>query len=249
MGTLSRLVLSLDPAAKIDFSALALVEEIIPPLPPALWQIPAGQHVVDGRDLLPAPIEREESVFFVRLLERHQGEPFRAVAARLAEIALGVRRLRPEAKFIVVVDQTGLGLPVVELCREQLRDARVPVRVTGAIFARGAHLRGKLGEPEIVVGKEVLVSALTALLENDRLRLPADHPLAPTLRRELADYSIRLRQSDGHAEFGALGSGQHDDLVTALALGCIGSWKPPVRVRAYVGPDDTMSTVFPSFDH
>jgi hypothetical protein len=179
------------------------------------------------------PVRQVDSVFFVRLLERAQGEPFRAIAGRVAEIARGVRQLKPASSLVVVVDQSGLGLPVIELVREELHLARVRVPVTGALFVHGERLRGRLGDPELSIGKERLVSGLTALMENDRLRLPAHHPLAGVLEQELKDYQIRVRASDGNAQVGAFGASQHDDLVTSLTLATLAVYKPPLVVKGY----------------
>jgi hypothetical protein len=100
---------------------------------------------------------------------------------RVAEGALALKAAELAPRL--VVDQTGLGLPIIELVREEVWHAGLRVPVTGAIFRQGASLRGRLGDPELSSGKERLVSGLTALMENDRLRLPAQHPLTGVLER------------------------------------------------------------------
>ena len=171
----------------------------------------------------------------LRLLERSQGQTFKAMAYRMAEIAVRLRHARPELPLAVVVDSTGLGLPFLELVQGEFRSAGVSSPIAGCQFVHGTTLRGRLADRDlsITLGKEALVSAFVGLMEHDRIHFPADHPLAGVLRQELADYHVKLRKSDGLAQFGAFGAGQHDDLVTAVALATVLPWKPPTMVRGY----------------
>jgi hypothetical protein len=232
MGPLSRIVVAFDPAQRRDFAAISLTEEVFPPVEPTRWQIPHRREIT-GHDLLPVRPRATDSIYFTRLIERSQGETFRSQAQRVAAIALGARMLRPNAALAIAVDRSGLGLPVVEMVREECVRAGVSAPISGVLFIAGSRLTGRLAdrEPDISLGKEALVSAMVGMLEQGRVRLPAAHPLAGVLKLELADYAIKVRESDGFAQFEAATG--NDDLVVALSLSVVPPWRKPTVIRAY----------------
>ncbi len=197
-----------------------------------------------------AVCELEKDTYIVRFLQRLPlGTAYPAVAERLAEIHSGVvarliqeqrqlpefmrdmlvtgRQLRgvltgmPErfaranAEVWLFIDATGVGLPVTDLLRD-----RIGAKNLSAIFLTGgdkceASPRARQGS----VGKAYLVSRLQALIQSQRIVLPETDE-ARALAEELAVYEIRVSE-DSSASFGAFKTGTHDDLVTALGLGCL----------------------------
>ncbi len=109
-----------------------------------------------------------------------------------------------------VVDQSGVGRPVVDLLR-----GRVPVMV-GVTITSGNDV-SRLGPREVGVPKVDLVSAVQVLLQTGRLTVDPATKDAGALRDELLAFTYTITES-GHIAMGA-GSG-HDDLVLALALAC-----------------------------
>jgi hypothetical protein len=76
----------------------------------------------------------------------------------------------------------------------------------------------------------ILVTTVQALLHDGRLLIQKDLPDAPALRAELEDFRATVTDS-GRWTFGAR-SGQHDDLVLALALAVWRAYKRrPMRVH------------------
>jgi hypothetical protein len=71
------------------------------------------------------------------------------------------------------------------------------------------------------VPKQDLIAYIQVLLEKGELRIARDLRGARMLLRELMDVQEKLKSS-GATRVGADGSGEHDDLVIALALAC---WK------------------------
>ena len=69
----------------------------------------------------------------------------------------------------------------------------------------------------INVPKQNLMAGVQLALENGELRIPKAMASAGTLMRELLDMRMSHREVGG-VRFGAERSGQHDDLVVALAL-------------------------------
>jgi hypothetical protein len=132
-------------------------------------------------------------------------------------IAADVRRFLAKPSLsgcTLVVDQTGVGRPVVELIRREgpASGRLVPVTITSGLGVSRAEDGG------YHVAKAVLVSTLQVLLQGKRLRFAEGLRETPTLLKELADY--RLRISAALNELYAAREGAHDDLVLSLALAC-----------------------------
>jgi hypothetical protein len=145
---------------------------------------------------------------------------------RVARVIAGLEALsevdrqanRPTfGRIDLVVDATGVGLAVVDLFRERrLR----PVAVT--IVAGDRQTEREDGV--ISVGKGYLIGKLQVLLQAGRLHLPST-PEAAVLVSELQDYQLDYTPA-GNVTFNAR-SGQHDDLVLALALAVAVDVPPP----------------------
>ena len=167
--------------------------------------------------------------FTCRFLERLAlGTPYPDVVRRVAAIqqnaAVRARQAVMDTTFTdaqvtvtTAIDATGVGQPVADLFRE----AGLPV--VSCYFTHGDRRTEANGQ--VTIGKAWLVSRLQALMQGDRLHLPASHPEARALTRELLDYEIRIDEN-ANDKYGAFRVGTHDDLVTALGLA--------------VGPGDSM---------
>jgi hypothetical protein len=123
-----------------------------------------------------------------------------------------------DAPIEVVVDQTGVGRPVVDLLREAGID---PIAIT--IHAGARVIR--VAEREFRVPKRDLVGAVQAAMQSRRLRAAEALPDWPVLKQELVAFKAKISLA-GHDSYGAGGGaddwragGAHDDLVLAVALG------------------------------
>ncbi len=179
------------------------------------WAMPAGERVVEPRDIL--PVTRTETSYTIRFLERLPlGTPYPQVAERLAVIVGGIMAMRPTS-LLLRVDATGVGRPVVDLLRQHpgLRGVHiVAVSIT-------AGDKWEPGGREATLGKAYLVSRLQALLQTGRIRLPRTAE-AQALAEELKNFEIRVSES-GRDTYGAFEAGSHDDLVIALGLATLQS--------------------------
>jgi hypothetical protein len=110
----------------------------------------------------------------------------------------------------LVLDQTGVGRPVVDMFRRAGLD---PIGVTitsGDGESRAAH-------NDYRVAKSLLVSRLQAALHEGSLKIAKELPDARALGLELQDFKATISES-GYTRFGAR-EGTHDDLVLAVAIG------------------------------
>ena len=149
----------------------------------------------------------------IRYVERVPlGTPYPKVVERVSEI---IRNPLLEGRSRLVADATGVGAPVVDL----LKAAHLPCSLTPVTITSGdrAHSNGEHWH----VPKQELMTNLLVLLEAGELSIPKRLPELWTLVRELSAVEIRHRPG-GVLKLGADGSGEHDDLVIAVALAC---WK------------------------
>lgn len=118
---------------------------------------------------------------------------------------------RRKAKLIV--DQTGVGVAVVDLFREApgLGNRLVPVTITAG---RSASLQP---DGSWHVAKIELASSLQAVFSSRRLQLAPSLPLAPIAAKELKAFTAKPTPK-GSETFESWREKDHDDLVLALAL-------------------------------
>src|SRR5262249_30072942 len=125
------------------------------------------------------------------------------------------------------VDHTGVGRGVVDLLKQSLTHI-VPVTITAgqtvSLTPDGAfHLP-----------KKELVTALQLLLQSRRLLVARTLRDAGVLVRELENFRVKITPAANEI-FGAWGTGQHDDLVVAVALAAWWSERPRVDGPIHVG--------------
>jgi hypothetical protein len=111
----------------------------------------------------------------------------------------------------LVVDASGVGMPVIDLMRAS--GARpVAITITGGKTIAAA--KGGLRVP-----KRELIVNLAQLLESGRLRI-GDLPCAEDLILELLQFQVRINRRTKRESYQAGKKNQHDDLVLAVALAC-----------------------------
>jgi hypothetical protein len=112
----------------------------------------------------------------------------------------------------LVVDQTGVGRPVLEMIRRaETGNPLVPVTITSGAkvtFTGGGYH----------VAKVVLVSTLQVLLQERRILVTGTSPESRTLVRELEDFRLKVTKA-ANETFDAR-EGQHDDLLMSVMLAC-----------------------------
>jgi hypothetical protein len=182
-----RYFVGLDLGQMSDFTALAVLER---PL------------LASG-----AASKARRPAYSVRYLKRW---PLGTSYPEVARDVLRLLEVPPLPGCALVVDETGVGRPVVELLAEGLVGADCwlwPVSIT----AGSAVTWEKDGSCH--VAKLRLVSVLQALLQSDRLRIAAALPEAT----ELGTFSVKITAA-GNETYAAWRERDHDDLVLAVAL-------------------------------
>ena len=89
--------------------------------------------------------------------------------------------------------------------------------------------------------KRDLIVGVQVLLQNGGLKIASGLPHAATLAKEMAEMRVKVTAA-GREQFGAWRSGQHDDMVFAVALACWAARK--MYPNAAVGEDRWMRSGF-----
>ncbi len=211
--TNNRYTVGLDLGFAQDFSALAILRterEADPP--PSQTEGPGGIY-------MRRPEERRQRTPPVHFLEHVERVPLGTAYPDVARTTVAVLK-RPELTTtdeqgkkrspVLVVDQTGVGQPVVQLLR-LAGIAPYGVTITGG--DKVTH-EGR----EYKVPKRDLISSTQILLQSRRLKFAPAMPFVETLTREFESYQMKIDLSTGHDSYGQWREGQHDDLVLAVAL-------------------------------
>ena len=115
------------------------------------------------------------------------------------------------------VDHTGVGAGVTDLME---RIGLWRAMTTCQIVPGSRSRRTAPGHWD--VAKVALIAAAQVALQNKRLRIAPELREAATLIRELETYQVKITAT-GAAQFGAWRTGEHDDLVLAVALAVWGA--------------------------
>lgn len=158
----------------------------------------------------------------VRHLERIAlGTSYPRVVARVQEM---VTDELLAGQCALAVDGTGVGAPVVDL----LHAAKLGCELAAVTISGGE--RESFAGGMFSVPKRDLIAGVQVMLEQGEIRIARDLPDAGALTRELMDMRMTM-SSGGRVRMGADGTGEHDDLVIALALAC---WMARRKVRPEV---------------
>jgi hypothetical protein len=115
---------------------------------------------------------------------------------------------------VLIVDQTGVGVSVVQ----QLRRANLPIRHLTGICITGGRVVTKKSDGDFNCPKIQIASALQSVLQSRRLLVSPALAEAPTLKRELATFAVRINPVTMNESFEAWRSAAHDDTVLAVGL-------------------------------
>jgi hypothetical protein len=190
--------IGLDLGQSQDFTALAVIEK---------QSTKTGNH--DPVTWAPEIEER----WNLRHLERPAlGTPYPEIVKLVREVVSRTRRLGPVE---LIVDATGVGAPVIDMLRAAHLETRavIPVVITGGDHASIAE-NGRHHVP-----KKDLITSAAVLLQEKRLRIARELPLAEALIKELMNFRAKVSLK-GNDTYAAWREGEHDDLVLAVALAC-----------------------------
>jgi hypothetical protein len=216
-----RLGIGVDIGQKIDYSCLAVAQQVRVRVPPP----PAQAGVYESGADLPAATAYD--LYRFPWLERLPlGLSFNAIVDRLAATVAAVRAQATPTTLPILLDATGVGAPLLEWARAALPREQV----IGATFTHGDKVE-QVGR-ELRVGKAALVARLKVDIARGRVQFPAASPEAAGLVAELEHYELHIDPL-GHEKYGAFATGAHDDMATAVGLALLAVNLPSRRFIAW----------------
>jgi len=128
-------------------------------------------------------------------------------------IADNVKLITNSNKFLdkhaLVIDQTGVGRPVMDVFKDN------NIRPFG-ITITGGNSTNWEGRREIKVPKRDIVSSLQVVFQNKRIKIAGNLPDIDLIKKELLYFRSKISNS-GHDSYAAISS-MHDDIVMSIGL-------------------------------
>ncbi len=158
-------------------------------------------------------IERADNEFHLRHIERpERGTTYPQIVARIKTLATS--KELAGMRITVVLDVTGVGRPVWDMSKQNLRGAKAGLKGISITGGREVTRDGDVYN----VPKRDLVSALQVAFQNGDLKIARGLPESETLVNELTNFRVKISAS-GHDQYEAWREGIHDDLVLSAAMG------------------------------
>jgi hypothetical protein len=216
-------IIGLDLGQSNDYTALCVVERVVPPHPKPrtpyrpLSYYGSGGFNVNGDPMqgvavvtLP-PVDTRAASYHVRHLERPPlGTKYPAVVERVRAI-MATPPLGKDTPL--VLDKTGVGTAVADMfAAAGMRPWAVTITGGDEVIRDGAY--------HTKVPKRELVGNLVMLFQSERLRIAEGLVDASVLVNELVNFKVKVNLATGHDSYEAWRESVHDDLVLAVALAC-----------------------------
>ncbi len=182
--------IGVDLGRQQDHSAIAIIERL--------------EIVSDVRDPFTMNLVMNRECRLIYLERLPLETPYPDVVRHICSLT----RQYPQSEL--VVDATGVGLPVVDMFRAARPDARLqPVMITGGSVANSSSDVHR-------IPKRDLISRVQLMLESNDLKISNRLPALEHLREELRQFRMTINHSQ-HDQYSAR-EGEHDDLILALSL-------------------------------
>ena len=197
-----RYCLSVDLGSEQDYTALSITERI-----ETVQDLNIPYH--NSR-----PIRSEPVLITAELhLTYMERVPLQTPYPKIVE-KIGYIMARPEFvnQIVLVVDRTGVGLPVVQMMYQA---GLAPIGI--AIHGGGIT---KAKEDGFNVPKRDIVTALLTAFQMKRYKMPPPSKMAiiKQFEEELAGFRMKIKQTTGHDSYEAWMEKIHDDLVISAAM-------------------------------
>jgi hypothetical protein len=194
-----RNIVAVDLGRQADFTAISIIQ--------------TREHWTTGPNI---PVEWKTGEEDKLLTYYHHLRYLTRMKAKYPEVVRVVKTivtsLEEDQATALLVDATGVGLPVVDMMVDDGLNP-VPILITG-----GSTITEKDGGYHIP--KRFLVSALQGLFETGRLKISAGIENFEEFMHELTHFKVKITKA-GNDTYEAWRESDHDDLVISVAMG---SW-------------------------
>jgi len=153
--------------------------------------------------------DKKGSIYHIRRLERTRGASYPDIVQKVLAI---MRSPSMAGNASLIVDQTGVGAPVVDLLKKA---GLKPIAVSIHGGDNTSHDGDSWRTP-----KRDLVGVLQVLLQTGRLKVAQKLKLGPTLQTEMLNFRQKIDPTTAHDSYSSWRESDHDDLVLSAALAC-----------------------------
>lgn len=203
-------------------SVVAEPEKLV--IPKSIMGLDLGQANDYTALTVARPDQAEPPTYHVGHIERiplksRYPDIVRHVAA-VAKVLLRPLKNGAVPEVTLVVDYTGVGKPVLDMFWEAQSGGLIDQDCNIVAVTITGGERVTQADGAVRVPKRDLVSVIQRVLQEERMRIPEQHPMAPVLTGELTGFRAVIN-ANGHVSYGAgedWRSAAHDDLVLSLAL-------------------------------
>jgi len=178
--------------------------------------------------------DKAGNIYHVRRLERIRGAPYPDIAQKVKAIMATPTLL---GRTYLVVDQTGVGAPVVDLLRQAgLKPIAVSIHGGASVAREGDSWR---------VPKRDLVGTLQVLLQSGRFKVSNKLKLGPILQAEMLNFKVKIDPVTAHDSYSAWRDNEHDDLVLSAALAAWWAERAPKPIGPLIFTGATKPSPWP----
>ncbi|RLI54578.1 MAG: hypothetical protein DRP09_12655 [Candidatus Thorarchaeota archaeon] len=196
-----RYVLSVDLGSEQDYTALSILERV---------EKIQEKNIPNHHAFKDEPVTIMSELNLTWLERVPLKTPYPAVVDRVFSI---VNRPEFVNNIALIVDRTGVGLPVMQLMYTR---GLAPIGISIHGGERVSASKNYYGVP-----KRDLVQALLQAFQMKRLKLPPprEMPIIKEFAKELSGFKATFNKNTGHDSYEAWLERIHDDLVLSVAMG------------------------------
>ncbi len=199
-----RFCLSVDLGSEHDYTALALLERV---------EKLQDRNILsyNSRPIMDEPVIVTAELHLVHMERVPLKTPYPTIVEKIGYI---VNRPEFVDQIALIVDRTGVGIPVIQMMYQQ---GLAPIGITIHGGNSVTTSKDNYGVP-----KRDLVTALLSAYQMKRFKTksPEVMPIIKEFRDELAGFQMKINQHTGNDTYEAWLERIHDDLVVAAAMGC-----------------------------
>ena len=163
-------------------------------------------------------LQAVDEQYLIRHLQRYPlGTSYPAVVSSVTSLSQRI------GECVLILDGTGVGAPVTDMFREA-GGSPIAITITGGNTASFTESSNAL-DPSVKleklthwnVPKKDLISAVSVVLQTQKLRIAQGLPEADQLVHELMNFRVRISDA-GHDSYNSWRERDHDDLVLSVAM-------------------------------
>jgi len=198
-----RFCLSVDLGSENDYTAFSLLERV---------EKIQDKNILsyNSRPVMDTPITVTAELHLVHMERVPLKTPYPTIVEKIGFI---VNRPEFVDQIALVVDRTGVGIPVIQMMFQQ---GLAPIGITIHGGERVSSSKDNYGVPK----RDLVTALLNAYyMKRFKTKSPEEMPIIKDFRDELAGFQMKINKATGSDSYEAWLERIHDDLVMSAAMG------------------------------